>query len=87
MGHADGFVTPAAVQAFGRAKAIDPEHPGAEYYLGYAYLQSGEVRAARNVWAGLVERSPPDAQWREGLEAEIARLDDMIARAPMLQGQ
>lgn len=87
VGHADGFVTPAAVQAFGRAKAIDPEHPGAEYYLGYAYLQSGEVRAARNVWAGLVERSPPDAPWREGLEAEIARLDDMIARAPMLQGQ
>jgi cytochrome c-type biogenesis protein CcmH len=87
VGHADGFVTPAALQAFGRAKAIDPEHPGAEYFLGFAYLQSGEVRAARNVWAGLVEGSPPDAPWREGLEAEIARLDDMIARAPMLQGQ
>ncbi len=87
VGHADGFVTPAAVQAFGRARAIDPKHPGAEYFLGYAYLQSGEVVAARNVWAGLLERSPPDAPWREGLQAEIARLDDMIARAPMLQGQ
>jgi len=87
VGHADGFVTPAAVQAFGRARAIDPAHPGAEYFLGFAYLQSGEVRAARSVWAGLVERSPPDAPWREGLEREIARLDDMIARAPMLQGQ
>lgn len=87
VGHADGFVTPAAVQAFGRAKAIDPAHPGAEYFLGYAYLQSGEVRAARSVWAGLVANSPPEAPWREGLEAEIARLDDMIARAPMLQGQ
>lgn len=87
VGHADGFVTPAALQAFSRAKAIDPAHPGAEYFLGFAYLQSGEVRAARNIWAGLVERSPPDAPWREGLEAEIVRLDDMIARAPMLQGQ
>lgn len=87
VGHADGVVTPAAVQAFSRAKAIDPAHPGAEYFLGYAYLQSGEVRAARNIWAGLVANSPPDAPWREGLEAEIARLDDMIARAPMLQGQ
>lgn len=87
VGHADGVVTPAAVQAFSRAKTIDPEHPGAEYFLGFAYLQSGEVRAARNVWAGLVERSAPDAPWREGLEAEIVRLDDMIARAPMLQGQ
>lgn len=87
VGHADGFVTPAALQAFGRAKAIDPAHPGAEYFLGFAYLQSGEIVAARNVWAGLVESSPPDAPWREGLQAEVARLDDMIARAPMLQGQ
>lgn len=87
VGHADGFVTPAAVQAFGRAQAIDPDHPGAEYFLGFAYLQSGEIVAARNVWKGLVERSPSDAPWREGLEAEVARLDDMIARAPMLQGQ
>jgi cytochrome c-type biogenesis protein CcmH len=39
------------------------------------------------VWASLIARSPPDAPWREGLEAEVARLDDMIARAPMLQGQ
>ncbi len=87
VGHADGFVTPAAVQAFGRAKAINPAHPGADYFLGFAYRQSGEIRAARNVWAGLVENSPPDAPWRPGLEAEIARMDDMIARAPMLQGQ
>lgn len=87
VGHADGFVTPAAVQAFGRARAADPAHPGAEYYLGMAYLQSGEIVAARNVWQGLVERSPADAPWHDGLKAEVARLDDMIARAPMLQGQ
>lgn len=87
VGHADGFVTPAALQAFGRAKAIDPMHPGAEYFLGAAYLRSGEIVAARNVWAELLERSPPDAPWREGVAADVARLDDMIARAPMLQGQ
>lgn len=87
VGHADGFVTPAAVQAFGRADAINPRHPGAAYFLGNAYLQSGEVVAARNVWKGLLERSPPDAPWREGLAADVARLDDMIARAPMLQRQ
>ena len=87
VGHADGFVTPAAVQAFARARAIDPAHPGADYILGYAYYQSGEIIAARNVWQGLIERSPPDAPWLEGLSAEVARLDDMIARAPMLQGR
>lgn len=87
VGHADGVVTPAAVEAFGRAQAIDPAHPGAEYFLGFAYLQSGEIRAARTVWADLLKRSPPEAPWREGLTAQVARLDDMIARAPMLQGQ
>ncbi|MBU7581258.1 MAG: tetratricopeptide repeat protein [Porphyrobacter sp.] len=87
VGHADGFVTPAAVQAFGRAKAIDPRNPGAEYFLGAAYLRSGEVIAARKVWAGLLANTPEDAPWREALTADIARLDDMIARAPMLQGQ
>lgn len=87
VGHADGFVTPAAVQAFSRAKAIDPEHPGAEYFLGFAYLQSGEIVAARQIWSDLVERSPADAPWREELAAEVVRLDEMIARAPMLQGQ
>lgn len=85
VGHADGFVTPAALQAFSRAKAIDPAHPGAEYFLGAAYLRSGEIVAARNVWAGLLQSSPPDAPWREGVAADVARLDDMIARAPMLQ--
>jgi cytochrome c-type biogenesis protein CcmH len=87
VGHADGFVTPAAVQAFARADTINPKHPGAAYFLGNAYLQSGEVVAARNVWKGLLDRSPPDAPWREGLAEDVARLDDMIARAPMLQGQ
>ena len=85
VGHADGNVTPAAVTAFARAKAIDPAHPGAEYFLGFAYLQSGEVRNARKVWGDLVERSPADAPWRAGLEAQLADLDRMIANAPMLQ--
>lgn len=85
VGHADGNVTPAAVHAFERARRIDPAHPGAEYFLGFAYLQSGEIRQARAVWAGLVDRSAPDAPWREGLAAQVADLDRMIANAPMLQ--
>lgn len=85
VGHADGNVTPAAIHAFERARRIDPAHPGAEYFLGFAYLQSGEIRNARAVWAGLVERSPPDAPWVDGLGAQVADLDRMIANAPMLQ--
>lgn len=85
VGHADGNVTPAAVHAFERARRVDPAHTGAEYFLGFAYLQAGEIRQARGVWAGLVERSSSDAPWSEGLTAQIADLDRMIANAPMLQ--
>lgn len=85
VGHAEGIVTPAAVHAFERARQIDPSHPGAEYFLGFAYLQSGEIRQARNIWAGLLARSPDKAPWSEGLSAQVADLDRMIANAPMLQ--
>ncbi len=84
-GHADGFVTPAAFFAYGKARAIDPENPGADFFLGFSFLQSGEIIAARDTWQRLLANSPEDAPWREEIEARVARLDDMIARAPMLQ--
>lgn len=83
--HADGFVTPAAIEAYGRARAIDPANPAPDFFLGFAFLQSGEVRRARAVWAELLERSPADAPWRADLSARVAQLDAMIANAPMLQ--
>ncbi|MCK0128688.1 tetratricopeptide repeat protein [Erythrobacter sp. F6033] len=83
--HADGFVTPAAVHAYDRARSIDPTNPAADFFLGFSFLQSGEVRQARNIWASLLARSPEDAPWREDLEARVTQLDDMIANAPMLQ--
>ncbi|WP_416831468.1 MAG: tetratricopeptide repeat protein [Erythrobacter sp.] len=84
-GHADGFVTPAAAYAFGKARELDPINPGADYFMGFALLRTGQIIAARDTWASLLERTPDDAPWRPGLESEVARLDDMIARAPMLQ--
>lgn len=84
-GHADGQVTPAAAYAYGKARALDPESPAPDYFLGFSYLQSGQVRAARETWAGLVARSPEDAPWVPELTQRIAELDRMIANAPMLR--
>ncbi|MEL7196694.1 MAG: cytochrome c biogenesis factor [Pseudomonadota bacterium] len=84
-GHADGVVTPPALYAYGRARAIDPVNPGADYFLGISYLQTGEIRNARGVWGELLSRTPEDAPWRPELEERIAALDRMIANAPMLQ--
>lgn len=85
VGHADGTVTPAALHAYGRARAADPASPGPDFFLGISYLQGGEVRKARAVWNALLDRSEADAPWRPELEARVAALDSMIANAPMLQ--
>lgn len=84
-GHADGTVTPAAYYAYGKARELDPSNPGADFFLGFSFLQSGEFIAARDTWSRLLANSPEDAPWREEIEARIARLDEMIANAPMLQ--
>ncbi|MHA7818810.1 MAG: tetratricopeptide repeat protein [Erythrobacter sp.] len=84
-GHADGTVTPAAYYAYGKAREINPSNPGADYFLGYSFLQSGEIIAARDTWGRLLENTPEEAPWREEVEASVARLDQMIANAPMLQ--
>ncbi|MGB7371952.1 tetratricopeptide repeat protein [Erythrobacter sp.] len=84
-GHADGFVTPASAYAFEQAREIDPGNPGPDFFLGTALLQTGQVRAARDAWARLLDNTPEDAPWREDVTARVERLDQMIANAPMLQ--
>ncbi len=87
VGHADGFVTPAAREAYDRASAVDPANPAPQFFLGFAYLRSGEVREARAVWGALLDKSPEDAPWRPDIARRVEALDQMIANAPMLQGR
>jgi len=87
VGHADGFVTPAAREAFDRANDVDPANPSSYFFLGFAYLRSGGVHEARAVWGELLDKAPEDAPWRPDIEQRVAALDAMIANAPMLQGR
>lgn len=77
--HSDGMITPAAQFAFQKAATINPAHPGPPFFMGLALAQSGRLADARAVWQQLLDRSPPDAPWREDLQARIARLDRMLA--------
>ena len=78
--HADGQVTPAALEAYERAQAAYPEHPGAALFLGSALLRSGDLKGTREVWAELLSTTPADAPWRAELEFRLARLDEVIAQ-------
>lgn len=84
--HADGQLTPAALYAFQRSANADPTHPGPPFFLGLALAQSGRLADARNVWADLLEQSPPDAPWREDLEGRLKQIDAFIARQQGVAG-
>lgn len=79
--HAQGMITPAAQQAFAEARRLAPDHPGPAFFLGLAQAQAGELEQARDTWRGLLDRSPPDAPWRAGLEARVKEIDAMLAGA------
>ena len=83
--HTGGQVTPPALQAFGRAETNLPGHPGPAYFLGTAFLRSGRPVDARRVWAGLLEKTPEDAPWREDLTFRISQVDQMMAMIESMQ--
>ncbi len=78
--NAEGRLTPAAIYAFSRAEQADPASPGPGFFLGVALINSGRPAEARGLWAGMLERAPADAPWREGLEQRLERLDGLIAQ-------
>jgi cytochrome c-type biogenesis protein CcmH len=80
VGHADGFISPAAQLAFQRAADIAPQHPGPPFFMGLALAQSGRLAEARTIWAELAGRAPPGAPWKADLEARLARLDAMLGQ-------
>ena len=71
---ADGVVTPAALDAFGKALARLPDDPRARFYLGLHDAQAGDSRAALKRWLDLEAISPDDALWLPVLRAEIDRV-------------
>jgi cytochrome c-type biogenesis protein CcmH len=79
IAHAEGQVTPAALQAYTRAARADPAHPGPAFFLGLALAQNGRLAEGRKLWADLLARSPADAPWRVDLALRLARLDAFIA--------
>ncbi|MFM2302092.1 MAG: hypothetical protein RLZZ84_1828 [Pseudomonadota bacterium] len=80
VAHAEGNLSPAALFAYRRAAAADPQHPGPPFFMGLALAQSGRLAEGRSVWADLLARSPKDAPWRADLEKRLADLDSYIAQ-------
>ena len=71
---ADGTVPPAAIEAFNKAIALQPDEARSLYYLGLHDAQSGDSAAALKRWQELEAKSPPNAPFLPMLRAEMARV-------------
>lgn len=71
---ADGTVTPAAVETFNKALALQPGDARSLYYLGLHDVQAGDSAAALKRWQQLEARSPPNAPFLPMLRQEMARV-------------
>ncbi|MDK2758548.1 MAG: tetratricopeptide repeat protein [Blastomonas fulva] len=80
VGHSNGLLTPASQFAYQKAATLTPDHPAPPFFLGLALATSGQLQQARAIWGELLERSPPEAEWREDLTTRLARIDALIAQ-------
>ena len=76
--HARG-ITPAATFAFNRARQIAPTAPAPDYFEGLALLRSGDAAGAYKLWRSLLDRAPPNAQWRPLVADGVALIEQMAA--------
>jgi cytochrome c-type biogenesis protein CcmH len=79
---ADGLVTPAALESFRAAQAIDAGDPRARYFAGLAKAQAGDLPGALVDWRALLGDTPADAPWRDDLVQRVAELTRDIAGTP-----
>lgn len=79
VAHADGVVAPAADYAYRQALRFDPEGPAPRYFYGLALAQAGQLEAARDQWLPLAQSAPEGSKIKAELQANIARIDAMLA--------
>lgn len=79
VAHGDGVLSPGAEYAFRRALTLEPQAPGPRFFYGIALANAGQLQRARDLWQPLAERAPAGSQVKAELEANIARIDAMLA--------
>lgn len=71
---ANGYVSPEAEAALGRALALDPTSKPGRFYSGVTLIQGGRPDLAYGLWTGLLAEGPPDAPWVATIKAGIGEV-------------
>lgn len=77
----DRAVSPAAKFAFSRAVALAPGTPGPAFFLGMAYVDAGDLTAARPFWAYALAVTPAGAPYRADIVERVAAIDQFARMA------
>ncbi|PTS86556.1 cytochrome C biosynthesis protein [Sphingomonas sp. HMWF008] len=77
----DGAVSPAAKFAFRRAVTLAPGTPGPTFFLGMAYVDAGDLAAARPAWAAALAATPKDAPYRGDIADRLGAVDQFLKMA------
>ncbi|MEH6476397.1 MAG: c-type cytochrome biogenesis protein CcmI [Sneathiella sp.] len=77
---ARGTVSDAALEAFTRGVRLDPQHPGARYYLAEYDAQKGATVKALDAWISLYRDSDADAPFMTILQARISQAAKIAGR-------
>jgi Flp pilus assembly protein TadD len=77
--HDGNVVSPASRLAFDRAIQLAPQHPGPAFFLGTAFVRSGEFDKARAWWARALALTPAAAPYRAEVAMRLTLLDRVMA--------
>ena len=77
--HDGGQISPAALLAFRRAVALAPNDPGPSFFLGLAYIQAGDLDAAKVAWVRTLALAPSDAPYRIEIAERLVMIDQYRA--------
>ena len=77
--HDGGQISPAASLAFRRAIALAPNQPGPPFFLGLAYIQAGDLDAAKVAWVRTLALAPSNAPYRVEIAERLVMIDQYRA--------
>ncbi len=77
--HDGDQVSPPALFAFQQAMRIAPRHPAPPFFLGLAYVRSGNFVAGRPYWVRALALTPKSVSYHDEIAVRLALLDQVMA--------
>lgn len=75
----EGRLSPAAELAFARARALNPRHPGPDYFAGLAFLGAGEPARTAMHWRRALAKAGPNAEWAPIVRNQLTSVEALLS--------